>query len=161
MLRSIVEISLHFSHVLISDFLSKRKVLRLYDIIVPPGKIWVIAVAVSISETSVHFYDKTGRNNPEDRYLNTPHCENLKLYQLVCFLDALCHLSISVFEFIPVLTLFFSNMDCRVCCWTVTMHFNLLVLRIRTRKAWFYKCYIWTAWKRINLSESDSTVMLR
>jgi hypothetical protein len=34
--------------------------------------------AESISETSVHFYQTTRRNNPEDSHLHTSRRENLK-----------------------------------------------------------------------------------
>jgi hypothetical protein len=39
--------------------------------------------AVSISETSVNFYNITRRNNPEDRDFNIRPCENLKFLSYV------------------------------------------------------------------------------
>jgi hypothetical protein len=47
-------------------------------------------VSVSTSETSVHFYQTTGRNIPEDSHLHTRRHENLKSDLLLIITPAAC-----------------------------------------------------------------------
>jgi hypothetical protein len=67
------------------------------------GPIALIMEAVSISETSVNFYEGTRRNIPEDSSLHTRHRENLKPqfvlpFRIICKLQCPIYLDLNAIE---------------------------------------------------------------
>jgi hypothetical protein len=57
--------------------------------------------AVSTSETTVNFYKNTWCNIPEDSYLHTRHCKNLKSHLINLLTDRECEISLNKLIFHP------------------------------------------------------------